>query len=116
MEGDSKKMYQPASNVVTMQPGPVSYQPPQKDYLIWSIVNLICCCLPLGLAALIFSIKTRDATQQNDSFLAAKHSRTARSLNIAATVIGIIITIVFLVIYFLIIFNYKKILQQNGLD
>ncbi|XP_069598576.1 dispanin subfamily A member 2b-like [Ranitomeya imitator] len=107
MDGDGKKMYQPTANVVTMQPGPVSYQTPQKDYLVWSIINLICCCLPLGLAAIIFSIKTRDATHQNNSLLAAKHSRTAYALNVAATVIGVILTIIFLVIYFLVLFHYK---------
>ncbi|KAG8543362.1 hypothetical protein GDO81_024845 [Engystomops pustulosus] len=107
MEGD-KKMYQPATNVVTVQPGPVSYQPPHKDYLIWSIINLVCCCLPIGLAAIIFSIKTRDATHQNDTFTAAKHSRTAYALNVAATVIGVILSILFLVLYFVVIFHAQK--------
>ncbi|XP_056399795.1 dispanin subfamily A member 2b-like [Hyla sarda] len=106
-EGNNNKMYQPASNVVTMQPGPVSYQPPQKDYLVWSIINLICCCLPLGIAALIFSIKTRDATHQNNASLAAKHSGTAKNLNIAATVIGVVVTIIFLILYFVVILHYK---------
>ncbi|CAJ0950184.1 unnamed protein product [Ranitomeya imitator] len=93
MEGDGKKMYQPTVNVVTMQPGPVPHQPPQKDYLVWSIVNLICCCLPLGLAAVIFSVKSRDATQRNNVELAAKHSGTAYGLNIAATMTGVIFLI-----------------------
>ncbi|XP_069803826.1 dispanin subfamily A member 2b-like [Dendropsophus ebraccatus] len=104
MEGE--KMYQPASNVVTMQPAP--YQPPpQKDYLVWSVLNLICCCLPLGIVALIFSIKTRDATRQNNATLAAKHSHTAKALNISATVIGVVLTVIFLVIYFLVLFHPK---------
>ncbi|KAM3921166.1 dispanin subfamily A member 2b-like [Leptodactylus fuscus] len=91
-------MYQPTSSVVTEQPGP--YRAPQKDYLVWSILNLICCCLPLGIVALIYSIKTRDATHQNDTFSAGKHSRTAFKLNISATVIGIILNIIFMIIYF----------------
>ncbi|XP_073513651.1 dispanin subfamily A member 2b-like [Phyllobates terribilis] len=93
MEGDGKKMYQPTTNVVTMQPGPVGYQTPQKDYLVWSIINLICCCLPLGLAAVIFSVKSRDATLRNNTELAAKHSGTAYGLNIAATMVGVLFVI-----------------------
>ncbi|XP_069596876.1 dispanin subfamily A member 2b-like [Ranitomeya imitator] len=100
MDGDNKKMYQPTSDVVDMQPGPVPHQTPQKDYLVWSIVNLICCCLPIGLAAVIYSVKTRDATHQNNAALASKHSGTAYKLNIAATVVGIIVIIVFIVIRF----------------
>ncbi|XP_040183046.1 dispanin subfamily A member 2b-like [Rana temporaria] len=65
-----------------------------KDYLIWSIVSLICCFCPIGLAALIFSIKSRDANNQNDADSAAKHSRTAFYLNIAALVLGIILIII----------------------
>ncbi|XP_069803825.1 dispanin subfamily A member 2b-like [Dendropsophus ebraccatus] len=109
MEGE--KMYQPASNVVTMQPAP--YQPPpQKDYLVWSVLNLICCCLPLGIVALIFSIKTRDATYQNNAPLAAKHSHTAKALNIAATVIGVVVIIISIVIYVLLYINFKKNKEQ----
>ncbi|CAJ0950181.1 unnamed protein product [Ranitomeya imitator] len=66
MEGDNKKMYQPTSDVVTMQPEPVSCEAPPKDYLVWSILSLLCCCLPIGLAAVIYSVRTRDATHQND--------------------------------------------------
>ncbi|XP_044134613.1 dispanin subfamily A member 2b-like [Bufo gargarizans] len=101
-------MYQPTTNAVTVQPGPASYRAPQKDYLIWSIVNLICCCLPLGIVALLFSIKTRDACHQNDTALANRNSRTAFNLNIAATVIGVIIIIISVVLYFLVFTNMKK--------
>ncbi|PWA33573.1 hypothetical protein CCH79_00007423 [Gambusia affinis] len=49
------------------QPGPVVMQPtvyvtqgpltnPVNDYMGYSIFTMICCCLPLGIAALIYSI------------------------------------------------------------
>ncbi|XP_056399372.1 dispanin subfamily A member 2b-like [Hyla sarda] len=112
MEGYGEKMYQPTTDTVTMQPGVVPYQPPQKDYLVWSIINLICCCLPLGIVALIFSIKTRDATHQNNTFLAAKHSGTAKNLNIAATVIGVVINIIVIAIYVVFFIYYKKKVEE----
>ncbi|XP_040271454.1 transmembrane protein 233-like [Bufo bufo] len=102
IKGDCKKMYEPTSNAVTVQPEQASYRAPQKDYLIWSIVNLLCCCLPLGIVALLFSIKTRDACHQNDTVLANRSSRTAFNLNIAATVIGIVIIIIAVVVYVLV--------------
>ncbi|XP_069804831.1 dispanin subfamily A member 2b-like [Dendropsophus ebraccatus] len=69
----------------------------QKDYLAWSIFSLLCCFCPLGLAALIFSLKSRDAANQNDSDTATKYSRKAFSLNIAALVAGIIMIIIVIV-------------------
>ncbi|KAG9467279.1 hypothetical protein GDO78_015255 [Eleutherodactylus coqui] len=72
----------------------------QKDYLGWSIFSLLCCFCPIGLAALIFSLKSRDASNQNDADSAVKHSRTAFSLNIAALVVGIIVLIIAIVFFF----------------
>ncbi|TRY81735.1 hypothetical protein DNTS_003822 [Danionella cerebrum] len=42
--------------VVTVQPAVRVTTAPLPDYLCYSIFTMICCCLPLGLAALIFSI------------------------------------------------------------
>ncbi|XP_069598968.1 dispanin subfamily A member 2b-like [Ranitomeya imitator] len=97
MEGDNKKMYESTSDV-TMQPEPLSFHIPQKDYLVWSIINLLFFCLPLGVAALFYSIKTRDANYQNNAVLALKHSGTAYGLNISATVVGIILIIIIIII------------------
>ena len=49
------------------QPAAVTVQPtvyvtqvplahPVKDYLAYSIFTMLCCCMPLGIAALIYSI------------------------------------------------------------
>nr|DBA15750.1 TPA: hypothetical protein GDO54_003218 [Pyxicephalus adspersus] len=66
-----------------------------KDYLVWSIFSLVCCFCPIGVAALLFSIKSRDANNKNEADVAAKYSRIAFYLNIAALVLGIIMIIVF---------------------
>lgn len=41
--------------VMYIAPGPLSN--PVNDYLGYSIFTMICCCLPLGIAALIYSIQ-----------------------------------------------------------
>lgn len=50
----------PGHPAVTVQPSvyltntPLAY--PLPDYLLYSIFNLLCCCFPLGIVALIYSI------------------------------------------------------------
>ncbi|KAL6462252.1 hypothetical protein MHYP_G00286740 [Metynnis hypsauchen] len=63
----------------------------EPDYLCYSIFTMLCCCLPLGIAALVFSIKTRDANLSGDNQRAKKNSQTACMLNSAAVAIGIVL-------------------------
>uniref|UniRef100_A0A3B3UDF3 Uncharacterized protein n=1 Tax=Poecilia latipinna TaxID=48699 RepID=A0A3B3UDF3_9TELE len=61
---------------------------PTRDYLVWSLWNLIygnIFCL--GLAALIYSVKARDRKLVGDLDGAKRHASTARVLNIVATVL-----------------------------
>ncbi|XP_077312154.1 dispanin subfamily A member 2b-like [Lithobates pipiens] len=102
MEGNTKNSYQHQSPVINMQPEPVARLPQHKDYLIWSICSMICCFFPTGIAALIFSVKTRDAIYLQNDTVASKYSRTTYQLNIASSVIGIVIYIAIFVLYFVI--------------
>ncbi|XP_040182736.1 dispanin subfamily A member 2b-like [Rana temporaria] len=102
MESDTKNSYEHASPVINVQPEPVARLPQHKDYLIWSICSMICCFFPIGIAALIFSVKTRDAIYLQNDTVAAKHSRTTYQLNIASSVIGIVMYIVVFILYFVI--------------
>ncbi|XP_069804891.1 putative dispanin subfamily A member 2d [Dendropsophus ebraccatus] len=104
MEGD--KMQPPAYEEAAVQP--TALRPHQSDYLGWSIMNLLCCCWPLGVIALRYSIKTRDANHQNNPDLAADYSRTTKCLNITATVIGVILNII--IIYYYI--NHSKVTTE----
>uniref|UniRef100_A0A3P9I1W1 Uncharacterized protein n=1 Tax=Oryzias latipes TaxID=8090 RepID=A0A3P9I1W1_ORYLA len=76
---------------------------PPKDHIIWSL-----CCflysnpLCLGLAALIFSIKSRDRKVVGDLEGARHYGATARCLNIAATII-VCLTIIIVIIVFAVI-------------
>ncbi|XP_008285129.1 interferon-induced transmembrane protein 1-like isoform X2 [Stegastes partitus] len=91
------------------QPGTVTVQPtvfvsagplanPVNDYLGYSIFTLLFCCLPLGVAALIYSISAREANHVGDQVTAERSSRMARTLNHVALGLGIgglILTLVF---------------------
>ncbi|XP_062895189.1 dispanin subfamily A member 2b-like [Mobula hypostoma] len=90
------------SDQVSMAPRTVQVVPaviPVHDHLPWSIFNLFYmnfCCL--GLTAMVYSIKSRDRKVVGDIEGARQYGSTARSLNIAATVIGVISVVIILAV------------------
>ncbi|KAL8220131.1 UNVERIFIED_CONTAM: hypothetical protein K2H54_039369 [Gekko kuhli] len=81
-----------ATYVLPVQP---THEP---DYLGYSIFTMLCCCLPLGIAALVYSIQTRDANRMGNGAEAQRNSRTARNLAHAALGVGIVLLIVYIVL------------------
>ncbi|XP_078413277.1 interferon-induced transmembrane protein 2-like [Cetorhinus maximus] len=77
------------------------------SYKFWSIFNLLCCCLPLGVLATIFSFKSETAAKSGDLTEAQKSSNIAKYLNIAALVIGLIFIITFIVFQALAVSRHK---------
>ncbi|XDV40815.1 hypothetical protein PO909_009816 [Leuciscus waleckii] len=71
---------------------------PVPDYLCYSIFTMLCCCLPLGFAALVYSWSARDANISGQQALAEKNSKMARTLNHVAFAIGLVVT-VFVIVY-----------------
>ncbi|KAK7146869.1 hypothetical protein R3I94_009651 [Phoxinus phoxinus] len=92
----------PGQSVVAVQPtafvtaGPLAN--PEPDYLCYSIFTMLCCCLPLGIAALVFSCSTRNANYSGQQALAEKNSKTARTLNHVAVAIGLVFAVLFIVL------------------
>ncbi|KAJ8267066.1 hypothetical protein GJAV_G00137950 [Gymnothorax javanicus] len=66
------------------------------SFLAWSIFNTLCCCLPLGVVAIVFSTKVNNAVASGDLTAAESHSRTAKIVNIVALVVGLIFIITFI--------------------
>ncbi len=58
------------------------------DYLIWNVLSSLFCCMPLGVAGIIFSIQTNSAKARGDYEAAARHSSTAKTLLIVGLVCG----------------------------
>ncbi|KAM3829267.1 transmembrane protein PMIS2 [Vipera latastei] len=103
-------------------PGPAYYPPilqPQQmvlitpvypsnepDYLAYSIFTMLFCCLPLGIAALVFSIQTRDANHSGNIMAAQRSSKLARNFSHAALGFGIVILIINIVI---LVFVYQSV-------
>ncbi|XP_017564174.2 synapse differentiation-inducing gene protein 1-like [Pygocentrus nattereri] len=108
-QGQAQGPY-PGQPAVTVQPtiymAAAPLAQPLPDYLGYSIFTLLCCCLPLGVAALVFSMKTRDANTSGNRPVAERNSRTAFILNNTALGIGIVFTIVYIVLIVIINMSY----------
>lgn len=72
------------------QPG--GYYQPQcpSNYLVWSILSTLLCCLPLGIVAIIYSTKVDSAWNAGNFGEAQKASSQAKTFNTISLVCGII--------------------------
>uniref|UniRef100_A0A8C7V825 Uncharacterized protein n=2 Tax=Oncorhynchus mykiss TaxID=8022 RepID=A0A8C7V825_ONCMY len=64
------------------------------SYLGWSIFNTLCCCLPIGIAAIVCSCRADNANAVGEATAAAEASRMAKILNIVGFVVGIVLLII----------------------
>ncbi|KAG8143355.1 hypothetical protein E2320_000601 [Naja naja] len=68
----------------------VRLQPTKEpDYMAYSIFTMLCCCLPLGIAALIYSVQTQEANRTGNAESAQRSSKLARNLAHAALAVGL---------------------------
>ncbi|XP_015263673.1 PREDICTED: synapse differentiation-inducing gene protein 1-like [Gekko japonicus] len=93
----------PGQGVIIQPPLHTTYVVPvqpthEPDYLGYSIFTLLFCCFPLGIAALVYSIQTRDANRMGNSAEAQRNSRMARNLAHSAFGLGIVLAIVYIVL------------------
>ncbi|MBQ7384457.1 MAG: CD225/dispanin family protein [Clostridia bacterium] len=76
-------------------------QPKQRELnvaqLVWSIINVVLCCMPLGIAAVVFTIMAKDAP---DDETEAKRLKNALIFNIISTVAGVLVTIISFIVSF----------------
>ncbi|XP_063292095.1 proline rich transmembrane protein 1B-like [Pelobates fuscus] len=90
MVGSIPQVPMPMPTIVTTQQNVmVIPQPSYRDYLGLSIMNLILCCFPIGIAATVFSCKVRESLRRGDMISAASDSRTAFKLNMVSLGLGI---------------------------
>lgn len=80
------------------------YQQDQGDtvnwvpYLVVSIISTLCCCIPFGIVAIVFSAKINSAVTAGNIEEAKKAAKTAKIWIIVAVVAGLIVNIAYLAI------------------
>ncbi|XP_041321172.1 dispanin subfamily A member 2b-like [Pyrgilauda ruficollis] len=86
----------------TAAPG-LRSDPQPRDYVLWSVFNVLLCCALgglgcLGLPPLVFSIKARDCKVLGDLEGARRHSDRARVANIVCSVVVAVALVIFIII------------------
>lgn len=74
--------------------------PPKPDnYLVWSILMTVFCCLPLGIVALIKSTAVDSAYASGNYELANQNSQEAKKWNIISLIVGGVGTLLYVIIF-----------------
>ncbi|WP_051285241.1 CD225/dispanin family protein [Aequorivita capsosiphonis] len=76
--------------------------PPPDNNLVWAILCTVLCCMPLGIVSIIKSTQVKELWLKGDTAGAQKAANDAKKWAIWGAVIGPVIYILFLVVYFLI--------------
>ncbi|XP_058051496.1 trafficking regulator of GLUT4 1-like [Ahaetulla prasina] len=82
---------QPQPAIITTPSEPTK----EPDFLAYSIFTMLCCFLPLGVTALVFSIQTRQANKVGDQIAARRLSLLAQAFARIALGVGILLTLVY---------------------
>jgi hypothetical protein len=77
-------------------PQPVGGTPP-PNYLVWAILSTIFCCLPLGIASIVFAAQVNGKWASGDAAGAQASSDKAKRFAILAAVIGLVVNAAYLV-------------------
>lgn len=72
------------------------------NYLVWSILTTIFCCLPFGIVSIVFAAKVDGLRAAGDIQGAMEASRKAKTWAIVAASAGLVILVLYLV-FFLVI-------------
>lgn len=71
--------------------------PPPPNYLVQSILTTLFCCLPLGIASIVFAAQVNGKHAMGDYAGAAESSAKARRFAIWGAVIGFIVIALYLI-------------------
>jgi hypothetical protein len=72
--------------------GPTGAPPP--NYLVWAILSTLFCCLPLGVAAIVFASQVNSKYNVGDYAGAQDSSRKARNFSLWSTIAGVALWVV----------------------
>lgn len=72
--------------------------PPQPDnYLVWAILVTVLCCLPLGVASIIYSVKVGSLYAQGDYNGAVDASQKAKKFAMIGGIGGLVFIIIYVI-------------------
>ena len=78
--------------------GGVPQGSPPPNHLVWAILSTLFCCLPLGIASIVFAAQVNGKWTSGDAVGAQEASKKARTFALWATIIGVVIGIIYLLL------------------
>ncbi|MCW2757052.1 MAG: Interferon-induced transrane protein, partial [Nocardioidaceae bacterium] len=66
---------------------------PPPNYLVWSILSTLFCCLPLGVASIVFAAQVNSKWAMGDAAGAMDSSAKARKFAIWAAIAGVVVIV-----------------------
>jgi hypothetical protein len=66
---------------------------PPPNYLVWAILSTVLCCLPLGIASIVFSTQVNSKWAMGDVAGAQAASDKARKFAMWAAILGVILNV-----------------------
>lgn len=85
--------YAPTAPAPGTPVGAAADAPRVFDWLIPSILSIVCCAWPLGIPALIFAIRANSSKKRGDMAAATQQAKMARLFVILSAALGIVVWI-----------------------
>jgi hypothetical protein len=76
--------------------GAMSSPPP--NYLVWAILSTIFCCLPLGIASIVFAAQVNGKYAAGDYAGAKASSDKAKQFAIWSAIVGVVVGVIYFII------------------
>jgi predicted secreted protein len=70
--------------------------PKPNNYLVWSILSTLFCCLPLGIASIVFAAQVDGKYNSGDYAGAVESSNKAKKFAMWAAIAGVVVTVLYL--------------------
>ena len=72
--------------------------PPPPNYLVWAILSTVLCCLPLGVASIVFAAQVNSKWAVGDVAGAQASSAKAKKFAIWSAIAGVVVAVIYIVI------------------
>lgn len=72
---------------------------PPPNYLVWAIVTTVLCCLPLGIASIVFSSQVNSKWAMGDAAGAMDSSQKAKKFAVWSAIAGPVFFILYLLLF-----------------
>ena len=78
---------------------PGAQGPPPPNYLVWAILSTVLCCLPLGVASIVFSTQVNSKWAMGDVAGAQDASEKAKKFAMWGAIAGVIVVVIYVLFF-----------------